>query len=738
MSDQHEIDALKKRIAELEKLDAQRKQAEVELRLHSEMMKNMAEGAYLVGGDDGIIKYCNPRFEKMFGYGPGEMVGKHVSIVNAPTEKDPRQTAKEITAALNKTGEWRGEVHNIRKDGTTFWCWANCSVFQHPAYGRVVISVHSDITERKKAEEVLRLSRAHAKLLSRVIATILMADDPLATVETVCNEVREFLHCAVFFSFLLDPQTRRLRFNTCGGVEPRIAKMVEGLELSDSLCGTAARDNCRVLAENLTAVFDSRSEVVRSLGVRAYCAHPLFGPGNKAFGTLSFGATDRDFFAKEDIELMKTVADYIAIAMLRKQAQETLRESEERYKGLVENVDLGVTVMDTDYSIISANDAMGKMLDRDAQSFIGKKCFNEYERRKEICPHCPGLKAMQDKKSHSVETSGIRGDGSIFFVRNHAFPIMKSDGTIKGFMEVVEDISERKKSEEALLRFKVLFELSRDAIMTLEPPSWKFTSGNPATVKMFGARDEAEFISKGPWELSPEFQPDGTPSSEKAQKMIQKAMDTGSNFFEWTHKRLNGQEYPATVLLTKIEIEKGKPFLQATVRDISKEKQAEESILKAGKEWQNTFDSISDIIFILDKDNTIRRVNKIFLDAFGLKREDVVGKKCYELIHKSDKPWAACPHVKTLQDSKPHTEEVDDPVLGIPLLVSTSPIFNEKGECVGTVHIAKNISELKKARQELELKLRDLERFQKVTMGRENRVIELKEEVKRLRAELEK
>jgi len=59
----------------------ERKKAEEIMRLHSEMVKNMAEGVYIVGLDDVIIKYANPKFEKMFGYNPGEMIGKHASIV---------------------------------------------------------------------------------------------------------------------------------------------------------------------------------------------------------------------------------------------------------------------------------------------------------------------------------------------------------------------------------------------------------------------------------------------------------------------------------------------------------------------------------------------------------------------------------------------------------------------------------------------------------------------------------
>jgi len=146
---------------------------------------------------------------------------------------------------------------------------------------------------------------------------------------------------------------------------------------------------------------------------------------------------------------------------------------------------------------------------------------------------------------------------------------------------VLAGVIGRKRAEEALResedRYRGLFENSRDAIMTLEPPSWRFTSGNPATVKMFGAKDEEEFVSHGPWELSPERQPDGRASVEKAKEMIETAVREGSHFFEWTHRRLDGKEFSATVLLSKME-SAGKVFLQATVRDITQSKRAEEEL----------------------------------------------------------------------------------------------------------------------------------------------------------------
>ncbi|MBN1941591.1 MAG: PAS domain S-box protein, partial [Candidatus Diapherotrites archaeon] len=137
-----------------------------------------------------------------------------------------------------------------------------------------------------------------------------------------------------------------------------------------------------------------------------------------------------------------------------------------------------------------------------------------------------------------------------------------------------EAIEAKKQAEE---RFKTLFETSRDSIMTLDPRILKFTSANNATLKLFGAKTGGEFCALGPRDVSPEKQPDGKPSGTKAKAMIEKAMKEGSAFFEWTHKKISGENFPATVLLTKYSLG-GKEMLQATVRDVSKESKAREKL----------------------------------------------------------------------------------------------------------------------------------------------------------------
>jgi PAS domain S-box-containing protein len=163
------------------------------------------------------------------------------------------------------------------------------------------------------------------------------------------------------------------------------------------------------------------------------------------------------------------------------------------------------------------------------------------------------------------------------------------DAMLDGISSTVALAIQRALTSKQLLeseeKYRELFESSRDAIMTLEPPSWKFTSCNPATLKLFKVETEEKFTSLGPWEVSPVRQPDGCPSSEKAPKMIEKAMKEGSNFFEWTHKRINDEAFPATVLLTRME-RGGKVLLQATVRDITEQKRAEEDLRKSRDELE--------------------------------------------------------------------------------------------------------------------------------------------------------
>jgi two-component system, cell cycle sensor histidine kinase and response regulator CckA len=132
----------------------------------------------------------------------------------------------------------------------------------------------------------------------------------------------------------------------------------------------------------------------------------------------------------------------------RKQAAEALRESMERYRSLVENVDLGITLVDSNHQIVMANAAFGRWFNKPAGEFMRKECFREFEKRTSVCLHCPGTVAMQSGKKATVDTRGVREDGSEFEVRINAFPVFDVAGKATQFIEVVEDITERRAAEE--------------------------------------------------------------------------------------------------------------------------------------------------------------------------------------------------------------------------------------------------------------------------------------------------
>ncbi len=123
-----------------------------------------------------------------------------------------------------------------------------------------------------------------------------------------------------------------------------------------------------------------------------------------------------------------------------------------------------------------------------------------------------------------------------------------------------------------------------------------------------------------------------------------------------------------------------------------------EHVAQAEQELENIFESISDLVYLNSSDYTIKKVNRAVLEKIGKPTEEVIGKKCYEIFHGMDEPWNKCPHHKTLLTKKPFIEELEDPHLKGTFLVSSSPIFDKSEKILGTVHIVRDITEIKKLR----------------------------------------
>jgi len=128
-----------------------------------------------------------------------------------------------------------------------------------------------------------------------------------------------------------------------------------------------------------------------------------------------------------------------------------------------------------------------------------------------------------------------------------------------------------------------------------------------------------------------------------------------------------------------------------------------EQVTLTEQELENIFESISDMVFFNTKDYVVKKINRAVSERLGNKPEEIVGKKCHEVFHGMNEPKPECPHHKTVMTRRAFVEELEEPFLGGTFISSSSPIFNSSGEFIGTVHVARDITEIKKLQEKLVL-----------------------------------
>ncbi len=392
----------------------ERKKKETEIRLHSEIMTNLSEGVYLIRLDDGIIVFTNPRFEEMFGYDPDEMIGKDVAIVNAPTNKTPEGTKEEIMEILRETGEWHGEVKNIKKDGTHFWCYANVSLFDHPEYGRVFVSVHTDITERKKAEEKEIQKTNIMKAINEVFNKALTCESEEELGKT-CLDVAQELSGAKFGFF--GEVNSEGSFDTLAISNPgwdectmpgsTATRLIKGMEIRGMLF--------LPLVDGKSRIFNNPSNHPDSVGTPE--GHPIitsllvvpFIYKGEIIGQIGLGNKEGGF-TQYDLEAIETLAVAMIEALLRTRVEQQLIETLETTKLMLESLPVGIFLIGYDKKMKMVNKVALKLLGIDSEEeILDQYCYNHVcVAEKKLCPIIDLNKNIDDSERCIINKVGNR------------------------------------------------------------------------------------------------------------------------------------------------------------------------------------------------------------------------------------------------------------------------------------------------------------------------------------------
>jgi PAS domain S-box-containing protein len=134
--------------------------------------------------------------------------------------------------------------------------------------------------------------------------------------------------------------------------------------------------------------------------------------------------------------------------------------------------------------------------------------------------------------------------------------------------------------------------------------------------------------------------------------------------------------------------------------DIAERKRTEEILRNAAEEWQTTFDSIPTPVSLQSRDFKILRINKAYAELFNIKPEEITGKTCYQLVHQAEVPIPSCPHIKMLSTNESAIFELYHDTLEKYFEITVSPIKNSQDEIVASVHIMRDITQVKKSEEE--------------------------------------
>jgi PAS domain S-box-containing protein len=374
----------------------ERKKIAEEIKVQAQVLESMAEGVS-ISNKDGIIIYTNPVEDRLFGYRRGELIGQHVSIQNSYPPVQNKRIVGNIIRQLETKSVWSGEISNIKKDGTPFTTYARITAIEINGEKHWVC-VQEDITQRKKAEQIIKKSEEQQKFLaksSKILSSSLNYHHTLTKfAKLAVPAIADW--CTIYIKEK-DGKIKRLTIVSTDAKNSKIAEMIQ----SSFKINPEAREGVpEVIRSGKALLYDRPSsqklaadvheadelaKIVEGLGIQSWMCVPLINR-KKIFGAISFKSSSSNrHYTKDDLNFVTELSRHAAIAIEnarlykeakeeiseRKKVEESLRYSEERFRSLIEQSTDAIQLINAEGKILYTSESIKKVLGYTPDELLG-------------------------------------------------------------------------------------------------------------------------------------------------------------------------------------------------------------------------------------------------------------------------------------------------------------------------------------------------------------------------------
>jgi PAS domain S-box-containing protein len=592
-------------ITEQERAEEQLRESEERFRATFEQA---AVGLALVGPDLKWLR-VNQKLCDIVGYSREELLGGTFQDITYPEDLEPNlHLYRQLRAGEIQT--YGMEKRYVRKDDSLVWINLTVSMVREPSgEPKYSIAVIEDITARKQAEAELRVSEARFRELFDNMSS------GVSVFEAV-DQGRDFIF---------------KDFNRAG-------ERIDQIRKSD-LVGHSVLEKFPGVQE--FGLFSVLQRVWQS-------GAPEFFPAALYKDERLSGWRENYVYKLPSGEVVAIFEDITA----KKEAEERLRESEKKYRRLVENAQEGIWRIDAAGNTIFVNERMAEMLGYSVEEMLGQP----------ISRFTDESGAEKARRNFELRKQGLREQFDFEFLKKdcsrlHAIiedtPIFDDDGNFAGALGCIIDITRRKQAEEALRaseeKYRRLFDASNDAIFAhaavTDREAGRFSEVNEVACRMLGyTREELLKLSVadiGDPEKAGEFPV--RREKLRAEKQI---------LFETTLVTKNGRKIPVEVSSRLFELG-GRTTVLSVVRDITERQRAQKALEAERHRLFSLLDELPAFVYLVAPDYSIRFANRVFREDIG----QPAGKLCHELLRQRPTPCEECPTFEVFRTGKQQSFE---------------------------------------------------------------------------------